>query len=502
MADLLPYIVFTVFMITIISFKVFYHLDETLTYGLSNHAGSYYMIPEEGVRYEPPMDAYQRYLAAQSIAPKSFAIPYINQASDSHPPFYYMIVHAVCGLNKHVFSRWQAGSVNIFFALATLFILQRIIRLLTKNEFIYQLLTWGFIFCSAVLSEVTFFRMYVMVIFLTALTAYLFLWQIEKDRGIVFYLLITGVVLFSALTHYGTLIYSALICIVYGIYLLIKKKWKDVGIFCGLMAVAAAVAIGFFPAIVRHVFGAGRGGESIGNLFNLSDFFIRIRDFYGFIDDMVFGKMLLPIVLAIAVMALILKRNGNLQLDEKTVMKYILLHVPAILFFLVGAKSAPYTEERYTAAIYGISYVGVLCPLLVLIDKLFSQKRARIISVSFITLMTAICILSNDWQYLYRRKKAGFDALNAYSENDCICIYGGEGWRLNVKVIELTKFKSVTFLQEENYESYDLEKLIKTDNAVICLSGVDHSEIEKVLEKMPSYSGYEYISEDSFFVYK
>ena len=73
--NVLPYLVFVFLMVFVIFLKVDYHLDETLTYALSNHAGSYYMEPEEGIRYEPSTQPYVDYLGTTSIAPSSFWIP-------------------------------------------------------------------------------------------------------------------------------------------------------------------------------------------------------------------------------------------------------------------------------------------------------------------------------------------------------------------------------------------------------------------------------------------
>lgn len=500
--DCLLYVVFIALMVTLISFKVFYHLDETLTYALSNHAGPYFMIPDEGVKKEP-MEFYYDYLSVQPGNLRALSIPYINQRNDSHPPFYYFIIHIICGLIPRSFSRWQAGIVNIFFACATLFVFRMILKLLTNDKFIFRLLSWGFVFCAAILSETTFFRMYVMCIFLTTLLTYLFMWQLKKDRGIKFYALASFVVWFSSMTHYGTLIFSALICTTYGIYLLIHKKWKDVLYLIVSMAIAAACAIGFFPRIIVHVFGAGRGGESIGNLFNLSDLIQRISDFYGFFDRFMFGRITPLIIICLIVMLIMLKSRNKLNIDRTHILYYGIIFIPSIIYFLVSAKSAPYNEERYVSAIYAIVYAGVLTPLLLMLKKLVDDKKIKIISISFIVIMTLISFFGNGWQYLYRRKKPGFDLLNPYKENDCICIYDDEDpWRIQVSSQELTKYKGLTFINVDNIDKYDLSSFIDTDNVMIALIGIDDSYMNEVMKLLPQYNNYEYISERSFFVSK
>lgn len=500
--DVLLYGVFIALMITLISFKVFYHLDETLTYALSNHAGPYFMIPDEGIKKEP-MEFYYDYLSVQPGNLRALSIPYINQRNDSHPPFYYFIIHIICGLFPRTFTRWQAGIVNIFFACATLFVFRRILRLLTEDKFIQRLLTWAFVFCAAILSETTFFRMYVMCIFLTTLLTYLFMLQLKKDMGIKFYLMAAFVVWFSSMTHYGTLIFSALICFTYGIYLLLNKKWKDVLYLIVSMSIAGICAIGFFPRIIVHVFGAGRGGESIGNLFDLSDLALRLITFYGFFDRFMFGRLSLLIIAGLVLLLIILKKENKLNIDKTHILYYVITFVPSVIYFLVSAKSAPYSEERYVSAIYAIVFAGVLTPLLSMFKKTVNDRYFKIASISFIVIMTMISFFSNGWQYLYRRKKPGFDKLNDYRENDCICIYDDEDpWRIQVSMQELTKYKALTFINVDNIDKYDLNKFIDTENAMIALIGIDDTYINEVLNRLDNYNKYEYISERSFFVHK
>ena len=502
--DVLPYVVFLIAMIFVIALKFDYHVDETLTYSLSNNSDPvYYMDPQEGFRYEPSIQPYLDYLTVKKGESFSYSIPYFKQYYESHPPIYYALVHTVCSLFPGSFSRWYAGAVNIIFALGTLFVLRRIVELLTENKLIKNCLTWGFVSCYAVLSEVSFFRMYVVTLFLTTLTTYIFMWQLQSDRGKWFYILASFVVLVGALTYYGTLIFSLAICVIYGIYLLINKKWKDVYKFVGGMAIAGGIAIAVFPAIIRQVFGDGRGGEAIGNMFNLSDYIDRLKSFVGFYNDFVFGRILLLLLIVLVALIIYANRQGKLSLDKTKMMYYIILIAPSLIFFLVASKSAPYHEERYTSLTYANAYIGIMCPLLSLLNKLFEKKLANIISICLIAIISTIGLTTNKWQYLYRWEKPSFDLLDPYREYDCLCIHGGENWRLNTYILELTKYNSVTYVRKSEMENYNLEDYITTGNGIVVLAGIsDKNVIDEVMNYLPNYSGYEYVSENSFYVYK
>lgn len=502
--DVLPYIVFLIAMIVVISLKFDYHVDETLTYSLSNNSDPiYYMEPEEGYRYEPSIQPYIDYLSVKPGESFSYSIPYFKQVNESHPPIYYALVHTVSSLFPGSFSRWYAGAVNIIFALGTLFVLRRIVELLTDNKLIKNCLTWGFISCYAVLSEVSFFRMYVVTLFLTTLTTYIFMWQLQSNRGKWFYILASFVVLVGALTYYGTLIFSLAICVTYGIYLLINKRWKDVFKFVGGMAIAGTLAIGIFPIIIRHVFGKGRGGEAIGNMFNLSDYMDRLKSFIGFYNDFVFGRILLVLLIVLIILIVYAHKQDKLLIDKKKAMYYIILVVPSLAFFLIASKSAPYYEERYTSLTYANAYIGIICPLLILLNKLFEKKLANILSICLIVVISAIGLTTNRWQYLYRWEMPRFEPLEEYKECDAICIHGGETWRLNTYIIELSNYNSVTFIEASDLDLYNLEDFITTKNGIVVLAGImDDNVMNDVMKHLPSYSGYKYISERSFHIYR
>ena len=502
--DVLPYIVFIILMIIALAMKFDYHVDETLTYALSNNAEPiYYMTPQEGVRYENSMDPYTEYLSVKPGNSFSYAIPYYKQVYESHPPIYYALVHTVSSFFPGTFSRWYAGTVNILFALGILFVLRRMVEILTGNYRIKEYLTWGFVFCYAILSEVTFFRMYVVTMFLTTLTTLIFLWQIQKDRGIWFYVFASFAVFVGSLTYYGTLIFSLMICTTYGVYLLINKKWKDVAKFVDGMALAGIAAVVVFPAIIGHIFGAGRGEEAIGNMLNISDFLSRLGTYSAFYNDFVFGRIMPLIVLALIGLLVYAKKTGKLEMNKQKMMYYVMIIIPSILYFLLASKSAPYPEERYTSLAYVNAYVGILCPLMILLHKLFSKKIATIVSVCLIVLISSIGLFTNRWQYLYRWEMPKFEPLNEYKDYDCVCVHSGENWRLNTYIIELTHYKGLTFIDLDDLDNYNLEDFIKTGNGVVVLAGImDDSVMEAVMKQLPNYSGYEYISERSFYVYK
>ena len=501
--DVLPYIVFMCVIVVALYLKFDYHMDELLSYTLSNHVGSYYLDPEDGVMYANSMDPYIEYLAVQKGDSFSYSIPYFRQVYESHPPIYYALLHTVCSFFPETFSKWYGGTVNIIFALGTLFVLRRIIEILTDSRFIKNILTWGFVFCYAVISQATFFRMYSTTLFITTLITYIFLWQLQKDRGKWFYICAAFMVFVGSLTYYGTLIFSTMICVTYGIYLLINKKWKDVGIFCGSMAAAGVASVCVFPAIIRHIFGEGQGSNAINNFFNIADMLSRLKSYTGFYNDFVFGRVEILILLAIIILIYVARKQNRFCFEKAQILNYIMILVPSLAFFLVAAKSAPYHEERYTSLVYANAYVGIMCPLYILISKVLEEKKAKIISILIVVFISSMGLFTNRWQYLYRWEIPKFEPLKEYSDLDCLCIHGGENWRLTTYILELTNYKGLTFIHLDNIGNFNLEDYITTGDGVVVLAGIlDDSVMDEVMKHLPNYSGYKYISERSFYVYK
>lgn len=62
-----------------------------------------------------------------------------------------------------------------------------------------------------------------------------------------FYGAIAAVSVLGALTHYYFIVYLVLICIVFGIDLLLCRKYKELGLFAVSMAGAGGLSIAIFP---------------------------------------------------------------------------------------------------------------------------------------------------------------------------------------------------------------------------------------------------------------
>lgn len=226
------YFIFALLMMITISLKTNYYIDEVYSYGLSNDTGEGIDIEiEYNKTYTPGALAFIDYVAVQNGERFDYSSVWQNQKNDVHPPLYYAVLHTISSVFPNKFSRWFAGIINIVSALLVLFVLRRMILLLTDSKYILNILSVSFIFMTGMLLAAAYFRMYLMAMLWVTLLTYWFMRQVDKKQNFKFYGLIYCVTVAGALTHYYVIVYTVLISCVYGVYLLWNKRIKETLLF-------------------------------------------------------------------------------------------------------------------------------------------------------------------------------------------------------------------------------------------------------------------------------
>lgn len=288
--SVIVYVLFTLLMVSLLSQKVNYNIDELLSYGLANHENGQSWF-DDGVTYIPAQSPWLSYLSVQERHAFNLRNVWANQASDVHPPFYYVILHFICSLFPGKFSMWFAGSINIVFALLTLYVVKKLAYELTDSHNVASIIAAFFVLSGGILHSVLFLRMYVMTMFLVSLVTWLFLRATEWDRlSWRFYAHLVLVSYTGALTHYYFIVYLFFLCLVFGIWLLSQKRYVETILFGSSMGLCGGLAVITFPGMLRHMFLGDRGVESVGNLQgSISDYLKRLESFYQFINERLFG---------------------------------------------------------------------------------------------------------------------------------------------------------------------------------------------------------------------
>lgn len=485
------YVAFFVLLVGVIKEKANYHVDEVYSYGLANNRGSIRMDFKPNKKYTPAAKAYMNYMTVDSQDRFHYDIVWENQTNDVHPPLYYILLHTISSIRPQTFSRWYAGSINILFALLTLFVLQRYSRLLSnENKFMPICLSLLFILSAGVLSCATFFRMYMMAMFWITLLEYEFSKEVEKEEGgWRFFAKVYLVAVLGALTHYYCIIFTVFLCGTYCIILLMQKKYKRVLAFVGTGALAAGTAILLFPAMLTHMFSGYRGKESIENLnAPVSDYLIRLKYFFHLVDIDLFGGLFLCLIFGGIVISLIARFTKKSQQTTVCKLRYALIFIPCFLYFLVISKMAVFISARYMYPIYAIMLIGLFGFLADQLQRI-CEKKVWIFTLIFLFgVLTVFGWKQNEWTYLYKNTEPLLEASEQYRDLDCIYVFDAR-YKTHCSFMEVKNYNSVIFASGKHPEkmlSYDLED---KDEIIVMITAGREDVLDYFLRNNPKYTG-------------
>lgn len=510
------YVIFLILMILTISNKENYHVDETYSYGLANHQEGVAINIEDGRRYFESEEPFLEYLTVDKEHRFDYQNVWENQSQDVHPPLYYALLHTVCSLFPGTFSKWYAGSINILFALSTLFVLRKLVLQLTdNNEKIRNVISILFVLSSGILSAISFFRMYILAMFLVTLLTYLLvkeigIWKFDLN----FYVKLGLVALFSALTHYYCIVFTVFICAIFCVILLLNKRvWPAVGvIITGILSGASTYRI--FPHMLYHMFGGYRGTEAANNLNQSADeFWNRIKNFFNIVDAEIFGNVLEYVSVAL-LFTLILyyvfekqchSHNGIKQhiydscecMTNIMLMRYCLIFIPIGMYFLIVSKMAAYITDRYMFPIYASAMGGFFCLTIIFLQQIFKNK----ILVTVISVFISIIIINEwkeiNWPYLSKESVALIEMSKKQEKVDCLYIYDSD-WKMQPSFMEVRNYNSVTFVQNSNLEVLPSLEIIDNKEMMLLVTADSDKILEEVMKQCPQFSGYSEIGTYAF----
>lgn len=491
----LCYTLFILMSLFIILLKQQLHVDEYFSYGSANHIGSIHIEIEDQKTYIPSDTPFLDYMTSNKNNRFNYKNVWQNQALDVHPPLYYAILHTICSLFPGKFSFWFAGGINIAFGVMTLYMLRKLLRLFCGNDTPVNLLSVTYIASPGILSAISFFRMYVMAMFFVTVIAFCFVSAVGKALDARFYLTVGAVTVLGALTHYYYIVYLVLICTVFGVYLLMEKKYKDLGLLVVSMIGAGGLSVAIFPSMVTHIFSGYRGKESIDNLLvpSLGNYISRLREFGNYINtELLGGSVPFALLAAVLVAAFgILSRKK----DRESFFRWVVLVVPAFLYFLLISKIAVYVSDRYLFPIYTVALCIFASAVFLAFKKIPGAQKttARIAVTSLATLLLCgivilCCWKNTTWNYIYRNEAQRFKALEQYRETDCIIVYDHR-WKTEATYLESSIYNSVTFFPLADPELIDAFDL-SADGLVVLAVG-DNDEILKLISsKFPHLDQY------------
>ena len=263
----------TVLIVFLSAGKTQLHMDEVWSFGLANSYGSPQFYPTmdgvlglENTMKRSEREDYQSfynhwhpgsyfgdYVTVQQDERFAYGNVCRNQALDTSPPMYYMLIHTVCSFFPDSFSKWYGLIPNIIFYALSLWLVWLIAQHIFGRDIraLSSLLLWGI--SRAAISDAVFIRMYMMQTFLALLLLWLFI-RIVSGSGKLCIPAAAAVSVIAFLTQYYSYIIAFILTLCTCIILLVRKKVMRALVtgLCELAAVGIAVAL--FPAVIDHVF--------------------------------------------------------------------------------------------------------------------------------------------------------------------------------------------------------------------------------------------------------
>jgi hypothetical protein len=469
-----------------------YHFDEYITFARSNNHIKPLHDYTEGQIY--PMGIIEVWNAVDSSHRFDFSIPYGNGVATggSHPPLYPMLVHLAYSFVPGHFSNWPALLLNFIALTLTAYSVFFLAREVWADDMaaLFVMAVFGTIY--GVVNMAVFFRMYCL---LMMWAGWLVLWHVREKKN---HLLLVPLVFCGALTHYYFFVLLFFTALYYGIGLIIRKKWGDIWLYIGSLAIAAGFyLLAAHPYLLRQFTNENdRAAEAFGQLF-FGGLGQALAGYFTVLGEALCREtpvlILVLLTFPAAAIWLYLKRR---KISREKTAKLLFIAVPALLYLLLIARISPYILDRYIAIIFPAAAV-VFWGLFYQAARLLVEKRGeRVLAVALVgalllvgyrraTILPEHCYRYNK---IYREMFAEF--LPENNNVGVLQIYSQHA-KQHI-VLHYESVKNAKYMQILPYDNLGLYADFPENGRIILLVGVgvlDAEAGEDVAERLREISG-------------
>ena len=374
-----------------IATKQGYHEDELLTYNLAN---TQKQLNVEG-GWNSAAD-FNEYLTVSDSDRFNYAQVWENQVIDaSHPPFYYALVHTVCSFFPGVFSRYFAYSINVLAMVGILILLYMTGKRVTGNNLYALIGMSAYALSIACFTTTIYLRMYATLTFFVLLFVYqmLRLYDKKNEVKITDCLILLPIVTLGILTQYYFILFAGLTGLIFLIFKIKEKCFRDLFLVIGTAVVGAGIAMLIYPHIIENVLGGNRGFGSL----DISIDLITIVTYVGYklctyievlSKDLFLGQIWLFVLCSVLAAASFI--YFRFVKKRKLNRKAVFVIVPPLAFFIGISLVSPFNSDRYVMA--SLPFVAMLYALMFArIFTLFKNEKFRLAVPAGVL---AVCILS------------------------------------------------------------------------------------------------------------
>ncbi len=459
-----------------------FHYDENYSYYSSNV--TYGLNPPDG-----------DWLSGSTIAEEfcitpgmGFNFPLVAQMQsfDVHPPVYYFLLNIICSLSSGIFSKWQGLILNlIFFVISELLIIAIANKVGNKNKAItwFSLALFGF--SPAIISGITFIRMYML---LTSECMALILLHMNMltdiknssslSRFVKYLIQIAVTVYIGFLTHYYFAVFAFFVAAFTTLYLFFSKNTRKTSYIYAITVIAGLLsAVLSYPASLRHIFRGYRGTEAMGAFFDMNNLSDRMGLFVGLIDDYVLNHTFY-ILLLIILLAYVQVRFMNKRVSPN--LCFGLSFITAVGYFAIVMKTALMNYEeavRYEMPIYGLLIILIVVSLYSLItntspvtegDSRGGQVQRLLVGVILaITLVMQVKgLYDGKVLFLYPEEKNEKEFATEHKDDVIIYVYDNDNkWKMWDNAHELEQYNRIYCIDMNHEGGIDNRELLEAKHA-------------------------------------
>lgn len=436
-----------IIMIMLCSQKSDFHMDELMTYGLSNSNAGIYPQIESNIRYEE-WGPFENYLMVNEGEQFNYVNVWKNQADDVHPVLYYILVHTICSFFPNTFSMWYGLAVNLICLVFVDILLFKIANIIFKDEKSAVMLVALYGISVMLINMMSFIRMYILFTIFTLLLSLIYLEYFDKKKDKKFYLSVFFTVLGGMLTQYFFVIFLFFASVFMVIKLLfIDKDIKTTIRYCCCVIMGMLGSIAIFPWMLKHIFGGYRGKEAAQNLFSFSDIIDRLHSYFKMINSQLAYSLIIVFGVILFVYLVLKIKNGKLVFNAN-----VMLITSAVLYVAVISKITTVISVRYIMPVCWIIFL-----YLIYVANSFTKNFKGIFAYSTFIIAAILSIFTlykKDFStsQMYKDTNA-MKIASEYKDCEVICV-GNSQWRCLYSAYTLLNYKGYYFIKKDGIDSF------------------------------------------------
>lgn len=449
------------------------HIDEAYSLILSNSYGAD-RISNASEVWDNWVDGsvFIKFLQVEPGEQFAYDKVFYNNSLDAHPPFFYMILHTVYSFFPGQYTIWLALMINIVCIVLTQILLYQFAKEIMKDPLwaLVPVAIYGG--TQAFFDTSLFVRMYALLTLLTMLLIRLHYHLIKDLENKKYYLYCFLITFLGVFTQYYFAFVAFYMAVATCIYMMIKKRWKSLFAYGGLMLSAVVSVFIVFPAGITQITGSESnnvGNEVMSNLFNLSGFFRSIlRMGYQILVNALSGYLygIIAIAFFVIVTIIVLRKNKNNKaiVEKNSVLEFdmkqfiVLTAILICTVLTITHVSGSYVYVRYVYNLFPLFslFVGVVIWLMANSTKVKQDVLA--IGLIVIGIIGATSVACNDLcSYLFiAEERADMENVQGFEERPVVFVNKGETYQptalLNI-IMECNQVYFTDYIEAEDVDS-------------------------------------------------